>query len=181
MTAPAVKIPTFLMQPNLPRYIIGLFGVVAAAAMLAGCTSELTRVDLSRIGAPPPGDAVIFIIRPSYLSYGSRDLTIRVNDIEIADLPRLSYTSFLMPAGNMKLSGEGGWYSWPQRELNIDVKDGRQYYLVWTLKETASSALMLYLFPTLTDLRWESVSKEDAQKLLDGIYHVEPTFQEVPR
>jgi hypothetical protein len=40
---------------------------------------------------------------------------------------------------------------------------------------------MMYLFPTLNDLRWESISREQAQTLLDSIYYVEPTFQEISR
>ena len=181
MIAASVKIPILSPRPGFGRSIIHLFCFASITAVLAGCTSELVHVDLSRSYVPPPGEATIFIIRPSYLSYGSRDLTVSVNNIKIADLPRLSYTSFLMPAGKMTLSGAGGIFSWPRREITLDIKDAQNYYLRWTLKETASSALMLYLFPNMTDLQWESISKEEAQTLLDGIYFVEPTFQEVPR
>jgi hypothetical protein len=141
----------------------------------------LIRVDLSKIDVPPPGEATVFVIRPSYLSYGSRDLYIKVNETEIVTLPRLSYTSFLVPPGKLNLSGVGGWISWPRRDITIDIKDGQNYYVKWYLKEEASSALMLYLFPTIEDLQWEPISKEDAQVLLNGIYYVEPTFQEAPR
>ena len=181
MIEASVKIPILSPRPGFGRSIIRFCCFISIAAILAGCTSELIRVDLSKIDVPPPGEATIFIIRPSYLSYGSRDLTIGVNNTKIADLPRLSYTSFLMPAGKMTLSGAGGFFSWPRREITIDIKDGQNYYLKWTLKETASSALMLYLFPNLAELRWESISQEDAQALLNGIYFVEPTFQEIPR
>jgi len=67
--------------------------------------------------------------------------------------------------------------SWPRRDITIDIKDGQTYYLKWYLKEEASSALMLYLFPKIEDLHWESISKDDAQELLNGIYYVEPTYQ----
>ncbi|HTN93755.1 MAG TPA: hypothetical protein VMJ33_04165 [Gallionella sp.] len=181
MKQAAVKISIISQHPDLERFLFRVFGIVAAVLVMSGCTSQLIHVDLSKIAAPPPGEAVIFIIRPSYLSYGSRDLYVRVNNTEIASLPRLSYTSFLISAGNMTLSGEGSWFSWPLREITVDIKDGKQYYLVWTVKETASSALMLYLFPTLEDLRWNPISRDDAQKLLNGIYYVEPVFQEAPR
>jgi hypothetical protein len=152
----------------------------AIALSLAGCSSNPATVDLSRIGAPPPGEAYIFIIRPSYLSYAARDLSVKVNNTEIASLPRLSYTSFLMPPGILNLSGEGGFISWPRRELSIDIEDGKTYYISWTLKETASSALMMMLFPTIEELNWKSISKDEAQQLLKNIFYVEPTFQELP-
>jgi hypothetical protein len=82
-----------------------------------------------------------------------------------------------MPPGKLTLSGVGGWLSWPRRDITIDIKDGQTYYLKWYLKEEASSALMLYLFPKIEDLHWESISKDDAQELLNGIYYVEPTYQ----
>jgi hypothetical protein len=181
MIEAAVKTTIFSPRPNFGRSIIHLFCFISITAALAGCTSELIHVDLSKIDVPPPGEATILIIRPSYLSYGSRDLTIKVNNTEIAVLPRLSYTSFLMPSGKLALSGEGGFFSWPRRVQTFDINDGQNYYIKWALKETASSALMLYLFPNLVDLHWELISKEDAQVLLDGIYYVEPTFQEAPR
>jgi hypothetical protein len=176
-----VKTPILPQYPSFGRSIIHLLYLISIAATLAGCTSELIHVDLSKVDVRPPGEATIFIIRPSYLSYGSRDLMIKVNNTEIAVLPRLSYTSFLMPPGKLALSGEGGWFSWPRRDINVDIKDGQSYYFKWELKETASSALMLYLFPNLADLRWELISKEDAQVLLDSIYYVPPTYQEAPR
>jgi len=167
-------------RPNFGRFIIRLFCFISITLVLAGCTSNLIRVDLSKTDAPPPGEATIFIIRPSYLSYGSRDLSVYANNVKVASLPRLSYTSFLMAPGQLTLSGEGGFFSWPRREITVDIEDGKTYYLSWTLKETASSALMLYLFPTLNELRWEPIRKDDAQILLNSISYVEPTFQEIP-
>lgn len=181
MIEASVKTPILSPRPNFGRSIIRLFCFISIAAVLAGCTGELIRVDLSKIDVPPPGEATVYVIRPSYLSYGSRSLSVKVNNTEIANLPRLSYTLFLIPPGQVTLTGDGGFFSWPRRDITIDIKDGQIYYLKWSLKETASSALMLYLFPNLADLRWESISKEDAQVLLNGIYYVEPTFQEAPR
>jgi hypothetical protein len=177
MNETAVKIQILPTRPNIRQSIIYILCIFSITLGLAGCTSELIRVDLSKNYVPPPGKATVFIIRPSYLSYGSRDLYISVNNSEIASLPRLSYTSFLMPPGKLKLSGVGGWLSWPLRDITIDIKDGQTYYLKWYLKEEASSALMLYLFPKIEDLHWESISKDDAQELLNGIYYVEPTYQ----
>jgi hypothetical protein len=181
MAEASVKTPIPAAPPKIWRLTIRLLCFFSITLGLAGCTSELIQVDLSKKYVPPPGKATVFIIRPPYLSYGSRDLYIKVSDSEIATLPRLSYTTFLMPPGKLYLSGEGGWFSWPRRDITIDIKDGQTYYLKWYLKEEASSALMLYLFPKIEDLHWESINKEDAQVLLNGIYYVEPTFQEVPR
>jgi hypothetical protein len=167
-------------RPNFGRFIIRLLCTISITLVFTGCTAKLIRVDLSKIDTPPPGEATIFVIRPPYLSYGSRDLSIKVNNVEIASLPRVSYTLFLMPPGQMTLSGEGGFFSWPRREISVNIKDGQTYFLSWTLKETASSALMLYLFPSLIDLHWESINKEDAQILLNGISYVQPTYQEIP-
>ena len=181
MMEAAVKTTILAPRPNFWRSIFRLCCYTSITLVLAGCTPGLIRVDLSKYDVPPPGEATIFIIRPPYLSYGSRDLIIKVNNTEIANLPRMSYTSFLMPPGQLTLSGEGGFFSWPRREITIDIKDGQHYYLSWHVKESASSALMLYLFPTMNELRWESISKEQAQTLLDSVYYVEPTFPEVPR
>jgi hypothetical protein len=75
----------------------------------------------------------------------------------------------------------GGYFSWPYREITIDVKEGQTYYLAWITKETASSALMMFLFPTLQldSLRWEVLSKEDAQPRFDNVYYVEPITREI--
>lgn len=181
MTEAAVKTNIFLTRTSIARSITLLVCCFSIFQGLSGCTSDLIRVDLSKDNVPPQGRATIFVIRPSYLSYGSRDLDIKVSGTEIATLPRLSYTSFLMPPGTLYLSGEGGWFSWPLRDITIDVKAGQTYYLKWQLKEEASSALMLYLFPSIQDLHWVPISEEEAQVLLNGIYYVEPTFQEVPR
>jgi hypothetical protein len=181
MIEAAVKTTIRAPRPNFWRSIFRLCCYTSITLVLAGCTPDLIRVDLSKYDAPPPGEATVFIIRPPYLSYGSRDLLIKVNNTEIASLPRMSYTSFLMPPGQLTLSGEGSFFSWPRREITIDIKDGQHYYLSWHVKESASSALMLYLFPTMNELRWESISKEHAQTLLDSVYYVEPTFPEVPR
>lgn len=175
-----MKAVTLLARLNIRQFIIRRHYFIAIALSLAGCSSNPTSVDLSKTGTPPPGEAYIFIIRPSYLSYAARDLLVKVNNTEIASLPRLSYTSFLMPPGKLNLSGEGGFISWPRRELSIDIEDGKTYYLSWTLKETASSALMMMLFPTIKELNWKSISKDDAQQLLKGIIYIEPTFQEIP-
>jgi hypothetical protein len=181
MTEAAVKTTILSPLPDFRRSIFRLCCYISITLVLAACTPELIRVDLSKFDAPPPGEATIFIIRPPYLSYGSRDLLIKVNNTEIASLPRMSYTSFLMPPGQLTLSGEGSFFSWPRQEITIDIKDGQSYYLSWHLHETASSALMMYLFPTMDDLRWEVMSREQAQTLLNGIYYVEPTFQEISR
>jgi hypothetical protein len=175
-----VKAVTLLARLNIRQLIIRRHYFIAIALSLAGCSSNPATVDLSKIGTPPPGEAYIFIIRTSYLSYAARDLIIKVNNTEIASLPRLSYTSFLMPPGVLNLSGEGGFISWPRRELSIDIEDGKTYYISWTVKETASSALMMMLFPSIVELSWKPISKDDAQQLLKDIYYVEPTFQEIP-
>jgi hypothetical protein len=177
MTETAVKTPIPPTCPNIRQSINHFLCFFSLTLGLAGCTSELIQVDLSKNSVPPPGKATVFIIRPSYLSYGSRDLYISVNNSEIASLPRLSYTSFLMPPGKLELSGEGVFFSWPRRDITIDIKAGQTYYLKWQLKEQASSALMLYLFPSIEDLHWVSISKDEAQVLLNGIYYVEPTYQ----
>lgn len=176
-----MKNVTLLPLLNVRQFIIRHLYSIAIALALVGCATSLIRVDLSKIDAPPPGKASIFVIRPSYLSYAARDLSIAANNSKIADLTKLSYTSFVMPPGKLTLSGEGGFFSWSRREITIDVAEGQTYYLAWIAKETASSALMNMLFPSLTVLRWESISKKDAQQLLNGIYYVEPIVREIPK
>lgn len=165
------------------KLIIRFLCINAITLALLGCTTALIDVDPSKIGSPPTGKASIFLIRPSYLSYAARDLTVTVNKTEIADLVNLSYTSFLMPAGKLNLSSEGGILSWPRREISVDVEAGQTYYLEWHAKETASSALMMYLFPNMDmdALHWEIISKESAQPLLMGIHYVSPEIPEISK
>ncbi|MEO7622421.1 MAG: DUF2846 domain-containing protein [Gallionella sp.] len=153
---------------------------INAAFILAGCATGLVHVALSKLEAPSAGQASIFVIRPAYLSYAARDLTIKVDNTKIADLVNLSYTSFLIPQGNLNLSSEGGFFSWPRRELALKVEAGKTYYLKWVAKETASSALMMYLFPIMDmdALHWEVISQERAQPLLQGIHYVKPVIPE---
>jgi hypothetical protein len=72
----------------------------AIALALVGCAPSLIRGDISNTSAPPAGKATIIVIRPYYLSYAAIDLTITANNSKMAELTRLSYTSFLMPPGN---------------------------------------------------------------------------------
>jgi hypothetical protein len=164
---------------NIRRFLIRFSGLIAIVIFISGCAAELTRVDLSQVDAPPAELASIYVIRPAYLSYAARDLTIKANNTEVVDLTRLSYTSFLMAPGKLHLSGKGGFFSWPYTDITIDIKAGETYFLVWSVTETASSALMNMLFPSITDLHWKSVSRKEAQPLLDSIYYEEPTFQEI--
>jgi hypothetical protein len=162
------------------QFLIRFSGLIAIVILISGCAAQLTSVDLSRLDAPPAELAAVYVIRPAYLSYAARDLTITANKTEVVDLTRLSYTSFLMAPGKLHLSGKGGFFSWPFADITIDIKAGETYFLVWRVTETASSALMNMLFPTLTNVHWESINQKEAQTLLDSIYYEEPTFQEIP-
>jgi hypothetical protein len=159
------------------------FFLNAIALVLVGCASSLIQVNLAKLEAPPAGKATILVIRPHYLSYAARDLPITANNSEIADLINTSYTSFLMSPGSLKLSGEGSFFSWPRREITLDVEAGQTYYLAWVATETASSALMMYLFPSMDmeHLHWELISKERAQALLDSTHYVKPSVREIPK
>lgn len=183
MIEAAVKTLICSPRSNFGRFIIRLFCSISIALILAGCASSLIRVDLSKADAPPAGKASIVVIRPTYLSYAARDLTITANKTKVADLVKTSYTSFLMPPGELTLSGVGGYFSWPYRELTIAVEAGKTYYVAWAAKETASSALMMFLFPTLQmdTLKWEVLSKEDAQQQLDNVYYIEPITREISK
>jgi len=176
----AVKNATPSHSPNIRQFLIRFSGLIAIAIFISGCSAELTRVDLSQVDAPPATLASVYVIRPAYLSYAARDLTITANNTEVVDLGRLSYTTFLMAPGKLHLSGKGGFFSWPFADITIDTKAGETYFLEWNVKETASSALMNMLFPTINDLHWQSIDRKEAQPLLDSIYYEEPTFQEIP-
>ena len=176
----AVKNATPSYFPSTWQFLVRFSGLIVIAIFVSGCAAELTRVDLSQVDAPPAELASVYVIRPAYLSYAARDLTITANKTEVVDLSRLSYTSFLMAPGKLHLSGKGGFFSWPFADITIDIKAGESYFLVWRVTETASSALMNMLFPTIIELRWESISRKEAQPLLDSIYYEEPTFQEIP-
>ncbi len=167
-------------SPDIRRFLIRISGLVAIAILISGCAAQLTRVDLSRVDAPPANLASVYVIRPAYLSYAARDLTITANKTEVVDLGRLSYTTFLMAPGVLHLSGKGGFFSWPFADMTIDIKAGKTYFLEWSVKETASSALMNMLFPAINELHWQLINREEAQPLLDSIYYEEPTFQEIP-
>ena len=55
--------------------------------------------------------------------------------------------------------------------------------MAWADTETASSALMMYLFPSMDmeNLHWELISKEKAQALLDSTHYVKPSVREIPK
>ena len=159
------------------------FFLNAIALVLVGCATSLTQLNLAKLEAPPAGKATILVIRPHYLSYAARDLQITANNSEVADLINTSYTSFLMPPGSLKLSGEGSFFSWPRREITIKVEAGQTYYLAWAATETASSALMMYLFPSMdmANLRWELTNREKAQALLNSTHYVRSETPELAK
>ena len=86
------------------------FFLNAIALVLVGCATSLTQLNLAKLEAPPAGKTTILVIRPHYLLYAARDLQITANNSEVADLINTSYTSFLMPPGSLKLSGEGSFF-----------------------------------------------------------------------
>jgi hypothetical protein len=176
-----VKTASPLVHLNLGQLIIRFLYLNAFTMALAGCATSLIHVDLSKVDAPSAGKASVFVIRPTYLSYAARDLSITANNSKIADLIKLSYSSFLIQPGELRLSGEGGFFSWPRREITIPVEEGQTYYLVWMAKENGSSALMLFLFPIMdmSTIHWELVSKETAQSLLENTYYIESAAKEV--
>lgn len=179
-----MKTVIFLLPPRrkVRQLIIRCF-CLTALALVVGCTTSLIHVDLAKIDPPPVGKASIFVIRPSYLSYAARDLTIKVDNLKIADLTNLSYTFFLIPPGKLNLSSQGGFFSWPSREMTLKIEAGKTYYLEWRAKETASSALMMYLFPNMDmdALHWEVISRESAQPLLQGIHYVSPETPKISK
>lgn len=166
---------------NIGQLIVRFLYLNVFVLALAGCATSLIHVDLSKAEGPAAGKAAIFVIRPSYLSYAARDLSITANNLKIADIIKLSYTSFLMTPGELRLSGGGGFISWPRRDITFQVEEGKTYYLVWMAKENGTFALMLYLFPNMdmSTLHWELVSKEEAQALLDSTYHIESESGEI--
>lgn len=168
---------------NVRQTIIRFFCLNVVALALAGCASSLVQVDLSVADTPPAGKAAIFVIRPAYLSYAARKLTVKVDNAKIADLINLSYTSFLVKPGEVRLSGEGSFFSWPRKEITLQAAEGQTYYLVWSGKETASFALMMYLFPSMDmdALHWESVSEDKAQLLLDSTHYVRAEMPEISK
>ncbi|MEO8344003.1 MAG: DUF2846 domain-containing protein [Gallionella sp.] len=178
-----MKIATLLSRLSVRQLILHYFFLNATVLGLGGCTTSLTQVDLARLDAPPAGKATILVIRPHYLSYAARDLIITANNSAIADLINASYTSFLMPPGSLKLSSEGGFFSWPRREITIPVEAGQTYYLSWVAKETASSALMMYLFPNMNmdSLHWEMINQKSAQSLLNSTHHVRSETPELSK
>lgn len=179
-----MKIITSLLPQHLNiKQLIIRFICLNGALILVGCATSLVHVDLSKGWAPSAGHASIVVIRPAYLSYAARDIIIKVDNSKIADLINLSYTSFSIPPGNVNLSSEGGFFSWPRREITFKVEAGKTYYLKWDAKETASSALMMYLFPNMDmdALHWEVINKESAQPLLMGIHYVRPKIPEISK
>ena len=164
------------------RTFIHLPLLYVSISILSGCTTSLEHVDLQSVNPPTPGNASVYVIRPAYLSYAARDLTVTANKIEVADLSRLSYTAFEVPSGVLKLSGEGTFFSWPLRELTIKIEDGKTYFIAWKCTETASSALMLMLFPKLDkdSPHWEVISKSEAQGLMDSIGYIVPDAYIIP-
>lgn len=169
-------IPHLNVRQLMIRYLY--FFVIALA--LVGCATGSTRVDLSKIDAPPAGKASIFVIRPARLTSGARDVSVTANNSKIADLTNLSYTSFLMSPGKLKLSGGGNLSAlgWPHREITIDVAEGKTYYIAWMFLENRS-VLMIPMIDIDT-LHWELLTKEGAQYLLNSTNYVAPTVREIP-
>lgn len=171
-----MKTVTCLSRLNI-RQLMHLCLIVTALA-LVGCATGSTRVDLSKIDAPIPGKATIFVIRPSHLTNAIRDLSVTANNTKIADLSNLSYTTFLMASGKLKLSGDGSSLVWPHREITIDVVGGQIYYIAWMFVED-KSFLMVPLM-NIDTLHWEVLTKEGAQYLLNSTNYVVSAIREIP-
>lgn len=156
--------------------------IFAIALILVGCATGSTRVDLSKIDAPPPGTAKIFVIRPNHQFGRIIDLPVTANATKIAVLKNLSYTSFLMAPGKLKLSGDGTASSWPHKEITLDVAEGQTYYTAWDLVDSN----FIYLVPIvgwaidMNSIHWQLLTKEDAQELLNSTNYVAPTVEEIP-
>lgn len=157
---------------NIRQLIIRHILFFVSALILTGCATGSTKVDLTKVDAPPAGKASIFVIRPSHLSGAIRDLTVTANNTKVADLSNLSYTSFLTAPGKLKLSGGGSALAWPHREITIDVIEGQTYYIAWMFLE--NNSLLMVPIINMDTLHWEVLTKEGAQFLLNSTNYVAP-------
>src|SRR5574340_345774 len=162
---------------NIRQLIIRHLLFFVSALILTGCATGSTKVDLSKIDAPPAGKASVFVIRPGRLSSGVWDIPVTANNSRIADLANSSYTSFVMRPGTLKLSGGSG-VAWPVREITIDVAEGKTYYIAWMFME--DRAFLNSPIIRRDTLKWELRTKEGAQFLLNSTNYFVPTVRELP-
>jgi len=117
----------FLTHVIILTTIFGLFGCQSAAPK-----SPSTPVD---IGAPSPGEALVYIFRPDMDQMGSSDQpTLFIDDHTIAVLGRASYTVLSLKPGSYQLqfaAGKGESSSWNFSQTFHFEAGQTQFLAVW--------------------------------------------------
>lgn len=135
---------------------------------ISGCQSVPSSQTLNNYAfLPPQGKATLVLIRPFYIAYGIRGLSIKVNDTPIVTLANQSFTVVHRSPGKQKLESEGGFLSWSKKEKYIDIQEGQVMYVVWYIED----GLQGYANKVF-NAQWMVVSKEVAENYLKDASYI---------
>jgi len=119
---------------------------------------------------PPLGKTSLVLIRPFYIAYGIRGLSVKLNNVPAVELSNKSFTVLHITPGTQKIESEGGFLSWSKKEKSVEAKENQTIYLVWYIEDGLQGQAN-----KIFNAQWVVVSKEVADNYLNGSSYVPPS------
>ena len=106
---------------------------------ISGCqttpSSSQTSIQKPLELQPPQGKTSLVLIRPMYIAYGLRGLSIKINGVPSVELSNKSYSVIYVDPGKQKIESEGGFLSWSKKEKTIETDEKQVTFLLWLIED----------------------------------------------
>jgi hypothetical protein len=144
--------------------LITIFSVASCQTAPSSPTASAKQEPIHNLKLDPPlGKASLVLIRPAYVAYALRGLSIKVNGNPAAELSNRSYTVLYVNSGSQKIESEGGFLSWSKKEKIIEASENQVIYVLWYIQDgLAGYANKVF------DAQWQVVTKEVATEYLSN-------------
>ncbi|MBN1006338.1 hypothetical protein [Amphritea pacifica] len=155
------------------KKIIITFIMLTLSTMFIGCAQNVSELKpaitgpvFSQIESPPKGHGGIYIFRPLFSDYLSKDIAnISLNDSNALALPFGAYLYESLPAGKYSLSVS------PVRDASalwnktheVEIKTGENVYVaIWANKDVSENLSVMLISPTLVVPSLSYTSKDQS-------------------
>jgi hypothetical protein len=148
-----------------------LLFVLATIISLGGCqtipSSSTQSLKKTFEVQPPLGKASLVLIRPFYVTYGIRSLSVKINATPVVELSNKSHTVLYVNPGNQKIESEGGFLSWSKKEKMVETTENKVTYVLWYIQDGLDGYA-----DKVFNAQWQVVPKEVAVQYLNGSKYV---------
>ena len=146
--------------------------LLLVAISISGCqtipSSTQSSIQKTQEVQPPQGKSSLVLIRPMYISYGVRGLSVKLNGLPSVELPNKSYSVLYVNPGKQKIESEGGFLSWSKKEKEIETTENQVTYVLWYIEDGLDGSAN-----KVFNAQWQIVPKDVAAKYLNGSNYVQ--------